>query len=666
MRRLPLLLRFSILSAILVTVLGATLDAVLSAQIERRALASAETLGTGLALAHLEPLIRDADLRGMSQKRLDTYDELLGGERLAHLGVERIKIFNDEATIVYSDDRSKIGDSAATSDLVREALEGRAGSKTAFGLDHSGEGRRMLEVFVPFNHAGDHAIEGVLEVYLPYEPVAAAVRADTGQLHLVLAGGFAVLWLALFQIVAEASKSLRRQAAENRHQARFDTLTDLPNRRSLQESVEQSIATLPEGRLAAFLLIDLDHFKEVNDTLGHDHGDRLLQEVARRLTGLMRPTDVLARLGGDEFAVVLHDVSSRDAVRRRAQEIHAALNLPVDLSSLSVVVDASIGIAAAPDDGTTMEELLKHADVAMYAAKNTAERVREYTTDLDPYSHDRLELGGQLREAIACGELVLHYQPLVSASDGRIRGAEALVRWQHPERGLLPPGDFIMLAERTGAIGPLTEFVIDAAIRDAAQWRKRGMDLEISVNLASASASDPRIPGRVADALHRHGLPADRLVLELSEDTVITDPRRVAAVLWSLDALGVRLALDDFGTGMSSLAHLRRLPLHQLKIDRSFVSRLLADSQDAGVVDAIIALARSLQLETVAEGVEDGVTASALSGRGCDQLQGYHFSRPIPGEEFERWAQDNAGAGAAKQGVDDLPEVRPVPAPRPR
>ena len=289
--------------------------------------------------------------------------------------------------------------------------------------------------------------------------------------------------------------------------------------------------------------------------------------------------------------------------------------------------------------------------------------MREYTSDLDPYSHDRLELGGQLREAITRGELVLHYQPLVSAREGRIRGAEALVRWQHPQRGLLPPGDFIALAERTGAIGPLTEFVIDQAIKDAANWRRRGMDLEISLNLASASASDPRIPGRVADALHRHGLPAEKLFLELSEDTVITDPRRVAAVLWSLDSLGVRLALDDFGTGMSSLAHLRQLPLHQLKIDRSFVSRLLSDAEDAGVVDAIIALARSLRLETVAEGVEDDLTASELSGRGCDQLQGYHFSRPIPGEQFERWARENVGE-ADGRGADALSDPGRRPATR--
>ncbi|CAA9481075.1 MAG: diguanylate cyclase/phosphodiesterase (GGDEF & EAL domains) with PAS/PAC sensor(s) [uncultured Solirubrobacteraceae bacterium] len=654
MRRLSLLLRFSLLSAVLVTVLGAVLANLLAGQIERRALASAENLGKGIALAQLESFLLVSDLDGMGPVRLMEFDHRLGGNRLEYLGIERVKIFNTDATIVYSDDRATIGDSGAGSDMVRQALAGRVVSKLTYGLDHTGHGARMVEVFVPFRHPGTSGTAAVFEVYLPYAPVADQMRDDTRQLYLALGSGLAILWLALFPIVAEASKSLRRQAAENRRQARFDALTELPNRRSLQESVEHALLGLGDGRLAAFLLIDLDHFKEVNDTLGHDHGDRLLQEVATRLGELMRPTDVLARLGGDEFAVFICDVPDRDIVRRRAQEMHAALNLPVDLSSVSVVVDASIGIAMAPQDGTTMDTLLKHADVAMYAAKKTANRVCEYTPELDPYSHDRLELGGQLHEAIARGELVLHYQPLVSAADGRIRGAEALVRWQHPDRGLLPPADFLPLAERTGAIGPLTDFVIDRAIKDAADWNRRGMDVEIAVNLAGASASDPRIPDRVAAALERHGLAPDKLMLELSEDTVITDPRRVAAVLWRLDELGVRLALDDFGTGMSSLAHLRRLPLHQLKIDRSFVSRLLADTQDAGVVEAIIALAQSLSLETVAEGVEDDVIASALTARGCDQLQGYHFSRPVPGADFERWARENAG------GLDGAPATGAV------
>ena len=655
MQRLPLLLRFSILSAVLVTVFGAVLATLLTAQIERRALASAEKLAEGIALPHLEAFILKSDLDGMPRERRDVYDRRVGGNRLGYLGIERVKVFNADATIVYSDDHLRIGERAASSALVQQALDGRVASKTTAAVDRSGGGRRMLEVAVPFRHTGSTSTDAVLEVHMPHAPVAEEIRADTRQLYVALAVGFGLLWLSLFRIVAEASRSLRQQVAENRHQARLDSLTELPNRRSLQESVERAMPSLGEDRPAAFMLIDLDHFKEVNDTLGHEHGDRLLQEVARRLAALMRPSDVLARLGGDEFAVFLCDVPARETVRRRAQEMHAALNLPIDLTSLSVVVDASIGIAVAPDDGTTMDELLKHADVAMYAAKNTAERVREYTTDLDPYSHDRLELGGQLREAIARGELVVHYQPLMSATEGKIRGAEALVRWQHPQRGLLLPADFIPLAERTGAIGPLTEFVIDQAVKDAADWRRRGMDLEISVNLASASASDPRIPGRVADALQRHDLPAENLVLELSEDTVITDPRRVAAVLWSLDALGVRLALDDFGTGMSSLAHLRRLPLHLLKIDRSFVSRVLSDAQDASVVDAIIALARSLELETVAEGVEDDLTAFELSDRGCDQLQGYHFSRPIPGDRFERWAQENIG-GAVMESADGLTE----------
>ncbi|CAA9467762.1 MAG: diguanylate cyclase/phosphodiesterase (GGDEF & EAL domains) with PAS/PAC sensor(s), partial [uncultured Solirubrobacteraceae bacterium] len=285
------------------------------------------------------------------------YDQRLGGDRLAYLGIGHVKIFNADAVVVYSDDRAKVGDSAADSDLVRQALRGRVDSKTTFGLDHNGRGAKMLEVFVPFRDPGQAGIKAVFEVYLPYAPVETQIRKDTRDLILLIVVAATLGWLALFKIVAEASKSLRRQAAENRHQARFDTLTELPNRRSLQEAVERALPTVADDRLAAFLLIDLDHFKEVNDTLGHEYGDRLLQEVAVRLSYLMRPTDTLARLGGDEFAVLIPNVPSRETARRRAQEIHAALNLPVDLTSLSVVVGASIGIAIAPDDGTGMDAL---------------------------------------------------------------------------------------------------------------------------------------------------------------------------------------------------------------------------------------------------------------------------------------------------------------------
>jgi diguanylate cyclase (GGDEF)-like protein len=462
-------------------------------------------------------------------------------------------------------------------------------------------------------------------VYLDFGPYLAAMRDDTRTVVAGLAGGLLVLWLSLFRIVARASRRLRDQAEAARLQAREDALTGLANRVGLRE---QAAST----EVAGLLLVDLDHFKEVNDTLGHDHGDLLLRQVAGRLRALVRPGDVLARLGGDEFALLV--AAGGPALEERAAELTAVLSAPVDLTSLAVAVEASVGIAVGPEHGRTIEELLQHADVALYAAKDAPGHVATYAPELDTHTPERLALAGELRGAAERAELVVFYQPIVDAPDARVRGVEALVRWQHPVRGLLPPGEFLPLAEGTGTIGEITRFVLEEALRQAHVWREQGLDLEVAVNLASASASDPRLPELVACALERWPIDPARLVLELSEETVITDPRRVSDVLARLHALGVGLALDDFGTGQSSLAYLKRLPLDQLKIDRTFVTTLERRGE-ADIVSAMVRLARAFGLRTVAEGVEDARTAGALSRLGCDQLQGFHFGRPVPPDELE-------------------------------
>ena len=638
-RRLPsLLVRFGALSTFVVLLLAVVLDRTLVAGIEHRALSEAETRAEVIAAAGIEEHISDRDLRGMTPAQLDELDRLMRTKRLLATGIRRMKVFNAEPRIVYSDDRRAIGKSAARSDYVRRALRGQVGSKLTVGTDHSGRGERMLEVFVPLVHheqPGEVPV-GVFEVYLPYAPVAAAVAADTRRLRVAMGLGLLVLWLALFRIVSGASRTLRRQAAESHLQARRDALTGLGNRRALFEQGAGCLARLADDERAALLLVDLDHFKEVNDTLGHDQGDRLLQCVAERLRAALRPADVLARLGGDEFAILLADAPSEAAIRQRTGQLRATLSEPVELASLAVRVDGSIGVALYPEHGDTVEALLKHADVAMYQAKGTAERTCFYEPEADPYSHRRLSLAAELNDAIDRGELVVHYQPIIDARDGTVRGAEALVRWNHPEEGLLPPAAFLPVAERTGAIVPLTTFVIEQTLSDLHRWQEAGLDLEVACNLSSANASDFRLPDVVAAALERWPVDPRRLTLELSEDTVISDAHRVGEVLRRLHALGVRLSLDDFGTGNSSLAHLRHLPLDQLKIDRSFVSELCSVDEDRAVVDAILAMGGSLGLETVAEGVEDAPTAAALTARGCDRLQGFHFSRPVPREEFER------------------------------
>jgi predicted signal transduction protein with EAL and GGDEF domain len=374
----------------------------------------------------------------------------------------------------------------------------------------------------------------------------------------------------------------------------------------------------------------------VNDTLGHDRGDLLLREVGHRLLPVSGRHDVLTRLGGDEFALLVVGGDDDPRLLRRADAVRAALAEPIDLGGISIRVDGTVGIALCPDHGDTIDLLLKHADVAMYRAKASAVRVNVYDPQLDPHTEDRLVLASELPDAIDRGELVVYYQPIVDAAGMAVPAVEALVRWNHPTRGLLPPGDFLPLAERTGAIGPLTEFVICEAVRQVHEWDQRGIALGVSCNLASISASDDNLPATVAAALTRYPLAPGRLTLELSEDTVINDPLRVGSVLERLHGLGVRLSLDDFGTGQSSLAYLRRLPLDELKIDRSFVMSL-EERTDLSLVDAMIALARSFGLLTVAEGVEDERTARSLARLGCDLLQGFHYSRPVPPDELERW-----------------------------
>jgi diguanylate cyclase (GGDEF)-like protein len=392
------------------------------------------------------------------------------------------------------------------------------------------------------------------------------------------------------------------------------------------------------------LLIDLDRFKEVNDTLGHDYGDELLVEVAGRLRRALRHGDTLARLGGDEFAVLLEGLPHRGAVGELAGRLQDALREPIALSThltassgtrgMAVELEASIGVALYPEHGTTVGTLLQRADVAMYEAKRGHHGVMTYSADRDPYSADRLGLLAELRRAIEHDELVLHYQPKVAVATGALTGVEALVRWQHPARGLLGPEQFVPLAESTGAVADLTRWVVNRALAQQRAWRDDGFDIPVAVNLAAANIVDVTLPDAIGELLERHDVSGDRLECEISEHTVMADPRRCAEVLDRIRALGVRLSLDDFGTGHSSLAYLKRLPLDEVKIDRSFVAGMVEDENDAVIVRSTIDLARNLGLCVVAEGVETAEVMDALAALNCDVAQGYFIARPLPAQEL--------------------------------
>ncbi len=422
-----------------------------------------------------------------------------------------------------------------------------------------------------------------------------------------------------------------------RHQATHDALTDLPNRAQLRDHLTRAWAS---GAPPALLLLDLDGFKEVNDTFGHSQGDALLCEVARRLRGAVRRGDTVARLGGDEFAVALPGADPAGA-ERVAVALRAALDTPFQVAGQALQIGVSVGIACAAADDTEMEmdTLLRHADVAMYAAKQERLGQQVYDPAQDTYSPERLTLIAELRDAIARGGLTLHYQPQVDLGSGHVCGVEALVRWPHPVHGLIPPDQFIPLAEQTGLIASLTDWVLAEAIRQGRAWQRAGLLFGVSVNLSMWNLHDPALPDHIAGLLRDQGLSPAWLRLELTESALMADTERTMDVLARLAALGVHLAVDDFGSGYSSLAYLKKLPVDELKIDKGFVREMATDETDAAIVASTVGMGHALGLRVVAEGIEDRATWEALAAMGCDVAQGYYLARPLPPDALARWLQ---------------------------
>ncbi|RZU34075.1 diguanylate cyclase (GGDEF)-like protein [Blastococcus saxobsidens] len=420
-------------------------------------------------------------------------------------------------------------------------------------------------------------------------------------------------------------------------ESRTDELTGLANRRALLERAQRVVASAVIDRPAALLLLDLDGFKEINDSLGHSAGDDLLRQVGPRLRGSLRTEDVLARLGGDEFAVLM-PVAEPDEARALAERLREQLLAPFTVADVRLHVGVSIGVGTAPAPATTVEELLHCADVAMYSAKRTREGVHLYVPDpvTGTGASDRLRTMEELRTALDGNELRIFLQPQMDLRDGRIAGAEALVRWDHPTRGLLSPADLLPAAEQAGLLRPLTDRVLELALAATARWWPE-REVPVSVNLSAANVTDLDLAGKVAAALHRHGLPARALTLELVEDTLMADPERGRAVLAALRASGVRTSIDDYGTGYSSLAYLRHLPADELKLDRSLTADVDRDPRAAAIVQSTVALAHALGLSLVAEGVETLATSATLARLGCDVAQGYAVARPMPVEDFLDW-----------------------------
>ena len=451
-----------------------------------------------------------------------------------------------------------------------------------------------------------------------------------------------------------------RSLADSRRQALTDELTGLANRRAFYEQVDGALEEARSGGASLHLLIvDLDRFKELNDTLGHHAGDLLLRQVGPRVRGAVPGARTIARLGGDEFAVLLTDRADKGRALAAAAAIRTALESSFEVDEVTVHVEASIGISVFPQHGEDAGSLLRHADIAMYQAKESRSGAELYAADRDQHSRERLALMGELRQALRREELVVYYQPKAHLRTARVTGAEALVRWQHPVRGLLAPYEFLPMAEQTGLMRPLTLYVLERALRQTRRWHDAGRPLSIAVNLGVPNLLDAQLPGDVERLLEETGVEARFLELEITENVVMADPVRTIQVLKDLHDLGVGLSLDDFGTGYSSLAYLKRLAVDELKIDKSFVMQMAEDEDDAVIVRSTVDLARNLNLRVVAEGVEDERSWRALEQMGCQVAQGFYLSRPVPADEFGTWLEGWDEQALAVSGDDeDLGVVR--------
>jgi len=568
-------------------------------------------------------------------------DQLSGRERgvltrlvrtaVADREVLRLRLRDLSGRVVFSENSTGLGRSADDDEALRAAaghVVARLTHLNTDGNDSGPAGAPAVEVYLPLNVGKPARRVGVLEVYLPYGPIAADVNAGLHAIYLDLALGLAGLFVVLFAITLSVSRRLRRELAVNAFLAEHDTLSELPNRVLFMQRAREAVdRTGRAGRTATLAILDLDHFKDINDTLGHPSGDALLRELARRLSASMRDGDTVARLGGDEFGVVLRDAGDPTTALLRLSEL---ISTEIDVSGLRLSVSPSVGYVTATDRSASVETLMQQADVAMYAAKAQHSLLTEYRPGLDHYNAGDLELAADLRRAISDGELVLHYQPQIDLRSDAVVAAEALIRWQHPTQGLLPPGRFLPMAEQADLIDRVTDWVLARALADIERFNRAGHRISVAVNVSARSIVRPEFAGQVIQAVREAGLSADQLVVEVTETSLLTDPPRARAVLAELSAAGVRISVDDFGQGQTSLGHLSDLPIDELKIDRSFVTDLNSNPGHAAIVRSVVELGHNLAMRVVAEGIEDEAVLTVLRELGCDLAQGFHLARPAP------------------------------------
>jgi diguanylate cyclase (GGDEF)-like protein len=631
------LIEFGVVSLVPIIVLGIAVAQSLRTSIRERALDRAKQEAVVVAKLAIEPQLSFADLeRDLPiEKRARMSDVLTEGA----LGrrIVQVQVRNSAGRIVFATDAPTIGRTAPPTLQSKAALdEGDVSSAP----QADGDGGKVVATFVPLRVVGQAEPAGVAMIWTDYSPVAHTVADDSRKTIAILVVGMTALWILLFLVTTVASQRLRKQAADREHQALSDALTGLPNRTMFNDLVQRTIlGAQRKKKLVSVMLMDLDRFKEVNDTLGHHNGDLLLQRIAQRLQGVLRDGETIARLGGDEFAILIPDVPDRQACVHVAKRLLKTLEEPVVVGGLALQCEGSIGIAIYPEHGKQVEAIMRAADVAMYVTKEQRSGHEFYDAALHEHRHDagRLALVGELRRAMDEAELVLHYQPKVDLQSGKVKGVEALARWNHPERGLLSPDEFIPLAERSNLLRPMTVYLLDTALRQCNAWRARGLDVSVAVNLSMQNLLDLRLPNDVARLLTSWRLPPGSLELEITESTIMSDHRRAMSILTRLNKMGVTLSIDDFGTGYSSLAYLQELPVSAVKIDKSFVMTMDTDPGNATIVQSTIDLGHNLGLKVIAEGVETERCYGALARMGCDYAQGYFLSKPLSPQKMGVW-----------------------------
>ncbi len=628
-----LVLRFAIVAALSLAVAGALVMFVLrNLDVQRAEREAIERAGLVTDIL-FRPNLRPSDLRGVVVgKRRVELDQLLERHLLLD-SIARVSLVTADGLVVYSSDHRLIGKRVSRPELVTQALRGASvGAVADIAPRTSGAAsQKVLAAFVPIVLGKSERVRGAVVSDLGYE----AIAGSADEAFLPVAGVFEIALVGLFLLLvpslSSASKRLRRHASELEYRANHDELTGLPNRYRFSTDASFMLASRDSGQVAV-LLMDLDRFKEINDALGHAAGDVLLQEAAIRLRGSVGDA-TLARLGGDEFAIALRVEDTEEAMEL-ARRVQMAVERPFGLAGFTVQLGGSVGVAVSPDHGLDAESLLRHADHAMYEAKRAGGGTALYDPVDEPKGIDRLALMADLRQAIEDDALDVWYQPIVSLESAEAHAVEALVRWDHPKRGMLTAGAFVPLAEQTGMIKALNRVVLAKALAQQSKWRASGLDVDVTVNLTMIDLLDTSLPGAVSAALEAAEVSPAGLVLEITETTAMTDSVRVRETLERLRGMGIRLAIDDFGTGHSSLAYLQHLPVQIMKIDRSFTNAMLRDRGSEAIIRSTIELGRSLGLTVIAEGIETAEQWEKLIELGCRYGQGFYLSPPVPVEQL--------------------------------